>query len=111
MRPLACALVLAGCMERPLPIDEVPCPPTGTPHTYESFGQPFLETYCNSCHSTSRHGAPAAFRFDTIEDIRVHADRIFVRAAGPNTTMPVGPVDPPAEERDQLAEWLACGAP
>lgn len=111
MKALAAMLLIAGCVEAPMPIDEMPCPLTGTVHTYQSFGEPFVDTYCNRCHSTSKHGAPAAFRFDTVEDIRTHAARIFVRSAGPNTTMPVGPVDPPADERDNLAEWLACGAP
>lgn len=111
MKALAALLLVAGCVEAPMPMDEMPCPPTGTTHTYGSFGERFVDSYCNSCHSTSKNGAPSAFRFDTVEDIRKHAARIFVRSAGPNTTMPVGPVDPPAEERDQLAEWLACGAP
>ena len=111
MKALAALLLVAGCVEAPMPIDEMPCPPTGTTHTYASFGGHFVDTYCNSCHSTSKNGAPAAFRFDTVEDIRGHAARIFVRSAGPNTTMPVGPIDPPVEDRDKLAEWLACGAP
>jgi hypothetical protein len=111
MRIVLLALLVAGCAEAPLPMEDMPCPPTGTTLTYEGFGAPFVDSYCNECHSTARHGAPSSFRFDTVEDIRRHAGRIFVRAAGPNTTMPVGPDDPPADERDQLAEWLACGAP
>jgi len=111
VRALVYALLLAGCPEAPMPLDDMPCPPTGTQHTYASFGAGFVDEYCNECHSASRNGAPAAFRFDTVEDIRRHADRIFIRAAGPNTTMPVGPIDPPVDERDRLAEWLACGAP
>jgi uncharacterized membrane protein len=111
VKTLAAALLFAGCIEAPMPMDEMPCPPTGTAHTYANFGAGFVDTYCNGCHTTSKNGAPSAFKFDTIEDIRRHADRIFVRSAGPNTTMPVGPVDPPADQREQLAEWLACGAP
>ena len=61
--------------------------------------------------AAARHGAPESFRFDSLAQVRAHAARIFVRAAGPNTTMPTGPDDPPADERDRLAEWLACGAP
>ena len=72
---------------------------------------PFFADHCDRCHSGAKHGAPEAFRFDTLDDVRRHADRIFIRAAGPNTSMPGGPDDPPAEERDQLAEWLSCGAP
>lgn len=105
-------LLLVACDPAPLTIDEYPC--TGTTLTYDSFGAAFMDAHCNGCHSAGagdRHGAPESFRFDTLDEIHAHAARIFVRAAGPNTSMPPGPVDPPADERDRLAEWLACGAP
>jgi uncharacterized membrane protein len=107
-------VLLVGCMGTPLEIDEYPCPPAGTQLTYESFGKQFLGEHCNSCHNASesyRHGAPESYRFETLDDVRTHADRIFVRAAAANTTMPPGPDDPPSDERALLAEWLACGAP
>lgn len=107
----AILVALAACADAPLPIDDMPCPPTGTPLTYATFGQDFMARHCDSCHSFARSGAPAAYRFDTVDDVRRHAARIFIRAAGPNTTMPPGPSDPPEHEREQLAEWLACGAP
>jgi uncharacterized membrane protein len=112
---LAVALpALAACDPPPLPMADYACPPGGTTLTYDSFGREFLATQCNTCHArdaTTRHGAPEAYHFDTLADIHARADRIFVRAAGPNTSMPPGPYDPPADERDRLAEWLACGAP
>ena len=107
----ALLLVLAACAPAPVAIDDGGCPPGGTELTYESFGAEFFASYCNECHSTSQHGAPAAYKFDTLDEVRMHADRIFVRAAGPNTTMPPGPDDPPEADRDALAEWLSCGAP
>ncbi|MDB4956599.1 MAG: hypothetical protein JWO36_4168 [Myxococcales bacterium] len=113
MKRLALAL-LASCATAPLEIQDYPCPPQGTTLTYASFGQRFIDTNCSTCHSASagsRHGAPENFQFDTIEDVHHRADRIFVRAAATNTSMPPGPVDPPPDERDKLAEWLACGAP
>lgn len=94
-----------------MPIDELTCPPEGTPLTYDNFGADFLATHCNSCHSTGKSGAPRAYRFDTLDEVLVHKDRIFIRAAGPNVTMPPGPDDPQQTDRDDLAEWLACGAP
>ena len=103
---------LVACDPAPMTIDEMTC--TGTTLTYDNFGAAFLDTYCNGCHSAStgdRHGAPDSFRFDTLDEVHAHAARIFVRAAGPNTSMPPGPVDPPSDERDRLAEWLGCGAP
>ena len=95
-------------------ISEQPCPPIGTLLTYENFGAGFMNTYCQSCHgsqSTDRAGAPGDFIFDTVAQVRQHRARIYVRAAGRNTTMPPGPVDPPQSERDQLAEWLSCNSP
>ena len=111
MKAALLAVALSACVDTAVTIDEVPCPEAGTQLTYEQFGAQFLGTYCNTCHATSKNGAPGAFRFDSVADVRAHADRIFIRAAGPNTTMPPGPNDPPLDERDQLAEWLACGAP
>jgi len=102
--------LVAGCAERPMPIDEASCPPTGTALTYDNFGADFFAHYCNSCHSSGRNGAPSDIKFDTLDEVHQRADRIFIRAAGPNVTMPPGPDDPPADERDRLAEWLACGA-
>lgn len=111
MRRLALLALIAGCGEAPLTLAEQPCPAAGTALTYPSFGQRFFADHCDRCHTAARHGAPEGFRFDSLAEVRRHAARIFVRAAGPNTTMPVGPDDPPADQRDQLAEWLACGAP
>lgn len=109
-RLLALALAVPACTDT-LTLDEMACPPEGTTLTYATFGAAFLDDHCNGCHTDSSSGAPRAFRFDTHDEVRTHAARIFERAAGPNVTMPPGPDDPPAEQRDQLAEWLACGAP
>lgn len=106
--------IMTGCADAPVPIEDYPCPPEGTQLTYESFGRVFMASYCDRCHSASegkRAGAPESYRFDTLDGVRAHERRIFVRAAATNVTMPPGPDDPPADERDQLAEWLACGAP
>ncbi len=112
MKALALALLVA-CDPAPVTMDEFPCPDGGTPLTYDNFGGQFLADNCNRCHSATvgdRHGAPESFRFDTLDEIHQHAARIFVRAAGPNDSMPPGPDDPPRAARDQLADWLACGA-
>lgn len=119
MRPLLGMLVLllaiapsAGC--EVLEIDDFPCPPGGTKLTYAGFGGTFFAANCNRCHSApsgEREGAPEGYVFDTVEQVRQHKDRIFARSAGPNASMPIGPDDPPREQRDKLAEWLACGAP
>jgi uncharacterized membrane protein len=94
-------------------IDEYECPKGGTTLTYDNFGKGFLDAHCQKCHgqpTKDRNGAPASFDFHTQADALEHKDRIFARAAADNVTMPPGPDDPPADERYQLAEWLACGA-
>lgn len=111
MRYLAAIVLFVAACNEPLELSEMECPPEGTTLTYDSFGQRFMGDYCNECHSNSKAGAPSGYKFDTHDQIKKHATRIFVRAAGPNTTMPPGPGDPPELDRDQLAEWLACGAP
>jgi uncharacterized membrane protein len=108
----AIALAVSGCDV--LELADEPCPPTGTTITYANFGKAFFAENCNWCHSQEvgdRRGAPEGYAFDTLEEIRNHKERIFARAAGPNDSMPPGPDDPPRENRDKLAEWLACGAP
>ena len=95
-------------------IDQHPCPPGGTTLTFENFGRGFFSGYCNSCHSAdngNRNGAPDTYAFDTIDEIRRHKERIFVRSADTNDSMPPGPDDPPLAERQKLGDWLACGAP
>lgn len=95
-------------------MDERPCPPEGTKLTYESFGQQFMSDHCQTCHgmpSKDRKGAPSAYDFGAHDDVKRFRERIFLRAAADNTTMPPGPDDPPKDEREKLAEWLSCGAP
>jgi uncharacterized membrane protein len=105
-------LASGGCTV--LELDQTPCPTGGTKLTYENFGKAFFTGYCNTCHSApdgERRGAPEAYVFGTADEIRVNKVRIFRDSAGTNDSMPPGPDDPPLEQRDMLAEWLACGAP
>ena len=56
-----------------------------------------------------RQGTPE--QAPTQHQIQVHKDRIFARAADDNDSMPLGPHGPSGDERHQLGDWLACGAP
>ncbi len=112
MGVLALVSLCAGCSYETL--DEAVCPPGGTELTYESFGRAFMERHCQGCHASFleiRGGAPPSSTFDDVESIRDQAERIYARSAGANASMPPGPDDPPEDERADLAEWLACGAP
>ena len=119
MRPslLAISVVLAAVLAACGPEEDfknAKCPPGGTALTYESFGQGFLARRCQTCHGRDvdeRHGAPDKYAFDSPEEVKKWIDRIYDRSAGDNTSMPPGPDDPPLSERDDLAEWLSCGAP
>lgn len=117
-------LVTAGCESEPPvalfgPPTGATCP-EGSTLTYEGFGRPFMEAYCTRCHDSAlvgaaRNGAPNFHDFDTLNGIRAVADHIDeTTAAGPSATNQSMPPDgsiPSLEERWQLGEWLACGAP
>lgn len=91
--------------------------PAGSTLTAASFGTAFLTTYCTGCHGTPPSGgAPSHADFTGITIVRDHLGPIDRRAAaGPartNTAMPpLGYPAPTLAERQQLGEWLACGAP
>ena len=94
--------------------DERPCPPDSF-LTFENFGWPHMLTYCNGCHSSMlpadmRQMAPLEINFDSVDDVRSQAGRVWARSGDQHDTMP--PVGAAAEdERYLLGEWLACGAP
>ena len=98
--------------------------PEGSALTYDNFAAGFFTTYCTTCHASDltgldRHGAPSDHNFDTLQGVIDELDHVDeAAAAGPdavNTVMP--PEDdavndvPSEEERFDLGEWLACGAP
>ena len=108
-----CALGLSGCGAF-TELEDVSCPPEGTEITYDGFARGFFLKHCNTCHAAGaedRRGAPITYVFDTYDQVYALRERVFLRAAADNITMPPGPDDPPQEERDQLAEWIACDAP
>jgi hypothetical protein len=95
-------------------LDERPCPDDSY-LSFESFGGPFLISWCGGCHTSGvpeaeRQGAPLGVDFDDIDAVRTWSARIWARSGDHNVTMP--PVGgPEAEDRAMLGEWLACGAP
>jgi hypothetical protein len=66
--------------------------------TYASFGQAFLGTYCNRCHGFDQQSAQ-------IGGTSISA------AAGTGTFMPPTDPKPTPAQRQELAAWIACGAP
>lgn len=101
------------------PLTGTTCP-SSSPLTYANFGEGFMVNYCTRCHSSTltgaaRMGAPAFHDFDTklgVQQVGDHVDQ--VAGAGPqatNESMPPNGAQPTRAEREQLAEWVACGAP
>jgi cytochrome c5 len=119
---LVLVAALLGCTDtKPVfgPPTEAACV-QGSTLTYETFGKPFMESYCTRCHAraltgAARHGAPTFHDFDTLSGIKVVHDHVDeTTAAGPAATnegMPPDGRKPSLAERRQLAEWIACGLP
>lgn len=80
---------------------------------YETWGAGFLTQNCQTCHASTspdRHEAPAEVSFDDAQQAWEWADRILVRAAGTDATMP--PLGGTTEaDRYLLEVWLSCGDP
>lgn len=86
------------------------CPTDGTALTYATFGEAFFSTHCTSCHAAGTGVAGAeSDPFETQAQIQAAIEDIYERAGGSNDSMPPSG-GPTAEERQQLAEWLSCGA-
>ena len=68
-----------------------------------------MTRHCTTCHGGG-HGCSSR-SFATLASIRDERERIFANAAEGNMAMPPGPNGPSLREREELAEWLACGAP
>lgn len=121
---------LSACGDAPTPTKTVcPDPDPGTP-SYDDFGKAFMEKYCVHCHHSElkrsmRNGAPLYHDYDSLIGVLRNPNHIDEQAGfGPdakNEFMPParcpsvrgGPLDvdclqPTAEEREQLALWLAC---
>ena len=109
---LLSAAALAACGPRDDLVDHK-CPPDST-LTWDNFAGGFFDEWCQRCHGApdgSRNGAPDQYNFDSRDAVELHASLVYDMAAGANNAMPPGPNGPPSEQREELADWLACGAP
>ena len=88
--------------------------------TWDNFGADFTRKYCTKCHATTvdggeRRGAPGDHNYDTREGFAQDLDHVDAAAAfGPaaeNDSMPPYGPSPTQLEREQLGQWVACGAP
>jgi len=76
---------------------------------YENFGEGFLLTHCQGCHSSSapnRFGAPESVIFDTSDEVDVWRDSIY-RVIFTDESMP--PAGGITDDELTLVEiWLGC---
>jgi len=82
------------------------------PLTYDDFGKPFMQQFCNGCHSSLvteeyRNDAPLGVDFDTYQGVLENRIKIRVQ------TNPEGPIMPPGggpnpDQYADLLEWLNC---
>lgn len=86
-------------------IEPVSCPDTGTTLTYVNYGQAFFASTCatNGCHNRKQ---PV---MTTQSAIQQHIDAILQEAVYTDAMPENGTLT--IAEREQLGEWLACGAP
>jgi hypothetical protein len=130
MRLVSVLSIAAACGSSPAPTGAV-CPdPDPMTLTYDNFGRDFMTKYCTWCHASNlprsqRSGAPLYHDFDSLLGVLQVVDHIDEQAGyGPEAknqfmppdrcpTTPGGSLDrdcpkPTAQERTNLAVWLAC---
>lgn len=82
-------------------------------YSYSNFGDGFIQTYCQGCHSSTsedRQGAPTHITFDTEEEVMSWTTEIQLQSLGNSPSMPpLGGVS--IEELQALEEWLQCSYP
>jgi uncharacterized membrane protein len=105
---LALHALVAACGEPP---GSQEC--TSSALTYQTFGEPFIASWCRGCHSAEllpemRQQAPLEVNFNSKSEVQRFAKRISFLVATAATMPPAG--GPTAAERALLQEWIACGA-
>jgi uncharacterized membrane protein len=78
---------------------------------FQMVGKPFVETYCQSCHSENAADTlrPTAedVLFDDEEGIRDHGQHVFENVQD-ETMPPRNSKQPTSDERADFLEWLTC---
>ncbi len=95
------ALLLAACGT------SATCPTANT-LSYESFGKAFMTSYCVACHTTGN--ASDGVNLSSLTLVRTHLNKVDAEVVS-GAMPPKGSGSPTAEEKTNLAQWLACGAP
>ncbi len=99
------ALVLISCG----PMANTACPDAGTALTYDNFGADFMTGYCVSCHGVGRTEKNVALNTRAL--VLTWKSQVSSQAGQGTSMPPTGSTIPTQAERDQLVQWVSCGAP
>ena len=114
------SILYTGCQEAAEPVQAQPSVARSEgcediPWTYQNVGDPFMRTWCTSCHHVDlpeeqRSGALLGVNFHSYTEVISQLERIKARTLSEPMTMPPagGPSD---QELNRLREWIDCGAP
>lgn len=76
--------------------------------TWESFGQSFMTANCTSCHGTT--SASDGVSLTSAALVRAHLNKVDSEVAS-GAMPPRGSTSLTTQQKTDLANWLACGAP
>ena len=99
-------LLLLACADAPPPAADSPAPSSEDCGDYASLGQPFLMTWCTSCHGPTQE--LGAVRLHTLELLQQHSERVQLRLEAGSMPPSGGPSE---AELQAFQAWLDCGAP
>ena len=85
------------------------CPDGGTGLTYDNFGRTFMTAYCIACHAGAR--VEKGVLLNSASSVRTFASQSNAQAGVGASMPPPGVPAPTATERQQLSQWIGCGAP
>ncbi len=78
--------------------------PTDSTLTYASFGSAFIQTNCLSCHATKDRPTLSTQAEVKANIARILENAVYTDAMPQDNNMALS-------DRQQLGEWLKCGAP
>jgi hypothetical protein len=80
--------------------------------TWDNFGSPFMQQFCNGCHSSlvppeNRNDAPIGVNFDTYHGVLEYRYQIRSVTNAEAPSMPPGG-GPTVDQYADLLEWMDC---
>jgi hypothetical protein len=80
--------------------------------TYNGFAKALIDTNCVGCHGPATAAMAENVRLDTLASVKTNSEHIIEHAVElVEPAMPKGLPPLPEAQRQQLRQWLECGAP